>query len=61
MIIKHGKHILGEIHEVRKGMWAFFLLEWAFQMPVGWGGELQSHDTKDSLQVSSALPEHLPH
>ena len=23
MIIKHGRHTLGEIHEARKGMWAF--------------------------------------
>ena len=23
MVIKHGGHILGEIHEVRKGIWAF--------------------------------------
>ena len=22
MIIKHGRHIFGEIHEVRKGLWA---------------------------------------
>ena len=26
MIIKHGRYIFGEIHEVRKGMWAFFSL-----------------------------------
>ena len=25
MVIKHGRHILGEIHEVRKGLWALFL------------------------------------
>ena len=25
MIIKHGRHIFGEIHEVCKGLWAFFL------------------------------------
>ena len=23
MIIKHGRHIFGEIHEVRKDIWAF--------------------------------------
>ena len=26
MIIKRGRHIFGEIHNVRKGIWAFFLL-----------------------------------
>ena len=26
MIIKHGWHIFGEMYEVRKGMWAFFVL-----------------------------------
>ena len=26
MIIKHGRHIFGEIHGVRKGLWAF--LSW---------------------------------
>ena len=26
MIIKHSKHIFGEIHKVRKGMWAFFIV-----------------------------------
>ena len=25
MIIKRGRYILGEIHEVRKGLWGFFL------------------------------------
>ena len=23
MIIKHGRHVFGEIHEMRKGLWAF--------------------------------------
>ena len=27
MIIKHGRHIFLEIHEVRKGTWAFFSLD----------------------------------
>ena len=26
MIIKDGRHIFGEIHEVRKGLWALFLI-----------------------------------
>ena len=26
MIIKHGRCILGEIHLMRKGLWAFFFL-----------------------------------
>ena len=24
MIIKHGRHVLGEIQKVRKGLWPFF-------------------------------------
>ena len=42
MIIKRGRHILGEIHEVRKGLWAFFL-DCAFRMLIGWAGKLQTH------------------
>ena len=34
MIIKHGRDIFGEIHEVRKGLWAFFL-NCAFRMLIG--------------------------
>ena len=41
MIIKHGKHIFGQIHEVRKGLWAFFL-DCAFGMLIGWAGTLRS-------------------
>ena len=26
MIIKHGRHIFKEIHEVHKGLWAFYLI-----------------------------------
>ena len=26
MIIKYGRHIFEEIHEVLKGLWAFFLV-----------------------------------
>ena len=26
MMIKHGRHIVLEIHEARKGFWAFFLM-----------------------------------
>ena len=26
MIIKHERHIFWEIHEMRKGLWAFFLI-----------------------------------
>ena len=42
MIIKHGRHILGEIHgEVRKGVWAFWLCfldaDWlGRQTPITW-------------------------
>ena len=38
MIIKHGRHIFGEIHQVRKGMWAFF----AFRVLIGWASKLWS-------------------
>ena len=34
MIIKHDRHILGEIHEVHKGLWAS-LLDCAFWMLIG--------------------------
>ena len=34
MIIKHGGHIFGEIHKMRKGLWAFFL-ECAFRVLIG--------------------------
>ena len=36
MIIKHGRHIFWEIHEVRKGLWAFSVL-------IGWACKLRSH------------------
>ena len=39
MSIKHGGHIVGEIYEVRKGLWAC-----AFRMLIGWAGKLQSRD-----------------
>ena len=40
MIIKHGGHIFGEIHEVRKGLWASFL-DCAFGMLIGWADKFQ--------------------
>ena len=43
MIVKDGRHIFGEIHEVRKGLWSFFL-DCAFRMLIGWAGKLQSRD-----------------
>ena len=36
MIIKHGRHIFGEIHEVRKGLWAF--LSWMCFSDSDWLG-----------------------
>ena len=42
MIIKHGRHIFWEVHEVRKGLWAVFL-DCAFWMLIGWAGKLRSH------------------
>ena len=54
MIIKHGRHILGEIHEVRKGLWAFFLM--SFRMLIGWAGKLRSHgQNKMSLSLFRTL------
>ena len=42
MIIKHGRHIFGEMYEMCKDMWAFFL-GCAFLMLIGWTGQLKSH------------------
>ena len=54
MIIKHGRHILAEIHEVRKGLWAFFL-DCAFRMLIGWTGELRSRGMEDTkIQLRNA-------
>ena len=36
MIIKDGRYIFGQIHKVRKGLWAF-------QMLIGRAGELRSY------------------
>ena len=39
MIIKHDRHIFGEILEVRKGLWAFFFIFVLFgsrQTPITW-------------------------
>ena len=41
MIIKHGRHIFfGEIHEVRKGLWAFFsivlFVPWLAGQAITW-------------------------
>ena len=41
MIIKHGRHIFGEIHEERKGLWASFL-DCTFGMLIGWAENLRS-------------------
>ena len=41
MIIKHGRYIFREIHQLRKGLWAFFL-DCAFRVLIGWAGELRS-------------------
>ena len=46
MIIKHGRHIFGEIHEVRKGTWAFFL-DCSFRMLIGWADKLQSRGSNE--------------
>ena len=41
MIIKHGKYNFWEIHEVRKGLWAFYL-DCAFRVLIGWAGKVWS-------------------
>ena len=43
MIIKGDRHIFGDIHQVRKGLWAFFFLIVPFWMLIGWAGKLWSH------------------
>ena len=45
MIIKHGRHIYREIHEVRKGLWALFL-DCAFRALIGWSDKPQSQKVK---------------
>ena len=42
MIIRHGGHIFGSIHKVRKGLWTFFFLIALFGMLIGWAGNLRS-------------------
>ena len=42
MIIKYGRYIFGEIHEVRKGLWALFF-DCAFWMLIGWASKLRAH------------------
>ena len=37
----HESNIFGEMHEVRKGLWAFFL-DCALRMLIGWAGKLRS-------------------
>ena len=54
MIIKHGRHVFGEIHEVRKGLWAFFLT--AFRMLIGWAGKLrETPANKDHLCITPLI------
>ena len=52
-IIKHWRHIFGEIHEVRKDLWAFFL-DCAFRMLIGRAGKLRSY-FKDYLRKTAPL------
>ena len=54
MIIKHGRHIFGEIHEARKGLRAFFL-DCAFRVLIGWADKLRSHD----LEVAGRLTKYI--
>ena len=50
MIIKHDRHVFEEVHEVCKGLWAFFL-DYMFWMLIGRIGKLQSHG-KGALLLS---------
>ena len=58
MIIKHGfvgTFFFGELHEVRKGLW-FFFLHCAFWMLIGWANKLRSRGQNTSpmrCQMSS--------
>ena len=54
MVIKHGRHILGEIHEVRKGLWALFL-DFAFRMLIGWADKLRSRGSADKIKFSKLI------
>ena len=60
MIIKHGRHFGWEMHEVRKGIWAFFL-GCASRMLIGWAGKLWSRGKKKNekkhawMQISYLL------
>ena len=49
MIIKHGRYIFGEISEMRKGLWAFFL-GCAFRVLIGLEGKLQSGDSSGGIR-----------
>ena len=53
MVIKHGRHVFGEIHEVRKGLWAFFLT--AFRMLIGLGGKLEKLTNKEQVCITPRL------
>ena len=58
MIATHGRYILWELHEVRKGLWAIYLY-CAFRMLIRWRGKLQSHARYSTSQsLNSELLEH---
>ena len=49
-------HTFWEIHEVRKGMWAFFPFHFAFRVLIGWAGNLRSRDRQqDGMQGCTIL------
>ena len=52
MIIKHGRHVFGEIHEMRKGLWAFFLD--CFSNADWLSGKLRSR-AKETRLINNAL------
>ena len=44
-----------EIHEVRKGLWAFLLLNCAVRTLIGWAGNLQSYGRQPAKRRTVAI------
>ena len=49
---QQDRHIWGEICEVRKGIWAFFV-DCAFRMLIGCAGKLRSHGCYTTLRLTA--------
>ena len=59
MIIKHDQHIFFSVHEVRKGLWDFYL-DCAFRMLIGWAGKLRSRDLQGRSDIFWLLQNSYP-